>query len=163
MSGVTRPMSEPYSGPGPHSVTGKPAFRPLNVRRPGRGVHKTPIGVDAVAGGMNGSWKGAHVRLEREISSLLSCWDPNIVERLDAVLVDCAAEALRLRAECVRVEQRLDAALEVGVGLDPASQHPRDLNLRRKQLISHLCRLEGLMGSLRLHRDRVAPLRASRR
>jgi hypothetical protein len=156
-------MSESYSDRRPHSITGNPAFRSLNERRVGRGVHKTPVGVDAVTGGMNGSRREAHVQLEREISSLLSCWDPGMVERLDAVLADCAAEALRLSVECVRLDQSLDAALGSDAIFQTARERPRALYLERKQLSGQLCRLEGLMGSLRSHRDRIAPLRADRR
>ena len=116
-----------------------------------------------LAGKMDGSRAEACVALEREISSLLSRWEPQLIKRLDAALDDCAAEALRLSVECVRLDQGLDAALESKADSRAARERPRELYLQRKRLGGQLCRLESLMGSLRLHRDRIAPLRASRR
>ena len=104
---------------------------------------------------MDGSRTTAHTDLEREVSNLLSRWDGGVVGRIDAVLADCAAEAVRLNVAELRANRELDATLADEADLGSWGGRRRALFLERKRLGSERCRIEGLMGSLRMHRDRL--------
>jgi hypothetical protein len=106
---------------------------------------------------MDGSRTTAHTDLEREVSNLLSRWDGGVVGRIDAVLADCAAEALRLNVAELRADRELDATLADEADLGSWSGRRRALFLERKRLASERSRIDVLMGSLRMHRDRLGP------
>ena len=106
---------------------------------------------------MDGSRTTAHTDLEHEVSNLLSRWDGDVVERIDAVLADCAAEALRLNVAELRADRELDATLANEADLGSWSGRRRALFLERKRLTSERTQIQSLMGSLRMHRDRLGP------
>jgi hypothetical protein len=106
---------------------------------------------------MHGSRTTAHTDLEREVSNLLSRWDGDVVGQIDAVLADCAAEVLRLRVAELRAHRELDATLANEADLGSWSGPRRALFLERKRLAGERTRIQSLMGSLRMHRDRLGP------
>jgi hypothetical protein len=104
---------------------------------------------------MDGSRTTAHIDLEREVSNMLSRWDDGVVGQIDAVLADCAAEAMRLHVAELRADRELDATLASEADLGSWSGRRRALFLERKRLAGERTRIQSLMGSLRMHRDRL--------
>jgi hypothetical protein len=98
----------------------------------------------------------AHTDLEREVSELLLRWERAAIPRLDELLADCAAEAVRLSVAAIRADRELDATLTVEAASGSWSKQRRALFIERKRISAELCHIETLMGSLRLHRDRLA-------
>jgi hypothetical protein len=106
----------------------------------------------------------AETQLEHEAASLLSRWDQGAIEQIDALLTDAAAAALRLSITRLRIDRELDATVSPGA---PSSSWrmglwERELFLERKGLAAKRDRIEKLTRHLRLHRDRLSPLRARR-
>jgi hypothetical protein len=106
---------------------------------------------------MDGSRTTAHSDLEREVTNLVSRWDGDVAGEIDAVLADCVAEALRLKLAELRADRELDATLANEADLGSWSGRRRALFLKRKRLASERTRIQSLMGSLRMHRDRLGP------
>jgi hypothetical protein len=104
---------------------------------------------------MDGNRTTAHTDLEREVSNLLSRWDGDVVGQIDTVLADCAAETLRLNVAELRADRELDATLANEADLGSWSGRRRALFLERKRLASERTRIQSLIGSLRMHRDRL--------
>ena len=103
-------------------------------------------------------------QLEREVACLLSCWDQSAIERIDALFTDCAAAALRLAVARLRIDRELDEIFHAGA--HPAGavklDRVRQLFAQRRQLTVRRGQIEEMTRSLRRHRDRLTPLRASR-
>lgn len=103
-------------------------------------------------------WEGTgtpSARLEHAVTTLLSRpGDPTLAE-LDDLLTECAAEALSLRADRLRVHRELEGALQA----EPDEQPGRtleELPLRRRAIAAELERVHAMMGALRARRDRMA-------
>jgi hypothetical protein len=105
---------------------------------------------------MEHSRANASRHLEQEVSSLLLRSDSGVAERIDAVLRDCAAEALRLKVECLRADRNLALLLDSEPVPASAAARCRELSLRRKGLAAERKRIGELMGALRAHRDQIA-------
>jgi hypothetical protein len=120
-------------------------------------------GIDARLGvaAIDGSPVKAHVALEREVNDLLARYDREAVDPIDALIADCAAETVRLRVRRLRAEKVLDTSFEPPDANGKLGEHRRWLLLERKRLLAEQARLEAVMGSLRMHRDRIAAPRSS--
>jgi hypothetical protein len=110
---------------------------------------------------MHGGPENGQVGLEHEVSDLLSRYDRDAVAILDDLIDDFAAEALRLRVRRLRAERLLDTSFDPPDASGRLGEHRRWLLLERKRLLGQQSRLEALMGSLRMHRDRIASPRSS--
>ena len=99
--------------------------------------------------------------LESEVSDLLSRYDRDAVTILDDLITDCAAEALRHRVRRLRAERALETSFDPPDASGRLGEHRRWLLLERKRQLAAEKRVESLMGSLRLHRDRIAAPRSS--
>jgi hypothetical protein len=104
---------------------------------------------------MDGGRAKARERLEREVFGLLSRWDDGLVERIDLLLADCAAEALRISLERRRADRNLEALLSSTQASGFAAGLGTELFVRRRQLSIEWKRICELMRGLRAHRDRV--------
>jgi hypothetical protein len=111
--------------------------------------------LSVAVGAMDPRGAKASENLEQEVSSLLSRSDEGLVDRIDVVLVDCAAEALRLNVERLRADRSVDALLDSELAPGSEGERRRELSLRRKRLAAERKRIGELMGALRAHRDRI--------
>jgi hypothetical protein len=106
----------------------------------------------------------AETELEQEVTRLLSRWDQATIERIDSLLTDCAAAALRLSVARLRIDRDLDEMSRPRTRSarwgSPARM--RDLFAERRRLAVTRDRIEEMTRSLRRHRNRLTPLRGSR-
>ncbi len=96
-------------------------------------------------------------KLETEVTGLLSRYDRDSVTLLDDLISDCAAKAMRAHVRRLRTERVLDKSFDPPDASGRLGEHRRWLLLERKRLLGEEQRLEVLMGSLRMHRDRIEP------
>jgi hypothetical protein len=103
----------------------------------------------------------ATTQLEQQVSSLLARSDPGAVERIDAALQDCAAEALRLSVERLRADHSLELLLDSEPAPASAVVSSRELYRRRKRLAAERERIGEMMGALQAHRDQIGRSRSN--